>query len=76
MQLSWDGGATWTTPRTTAALGTGLATYTLGSASDDWGRSWGANDLTNGNFRVRVINVSNSTSRNFTLDWIAVRVHH
>jgi hypothetical protein len=26
------------------------------------------------NFRVRVIDVSSSTSRDFSLDWVAVRV--
>jgi hypothetical protein len=28
------------------------------------------------NFRVRITNVANSTSRDFTLDWIAVRVSY
>jgi hypothetical protein len=30
--------------------------------------------LSDPNFRVRVIDVSSSTSRDFSLDWIAVRV--
>jgi hypothetical protein len=75
VQLSWDGGATWTAARPTTTLGTSTTTFTLGSASDTWGRTWTASDLSNTRFRVRVINVSSSTSRDFFLDWIAVRPH-
>jgi hypothetical protein len=32
--------------------------------------------LSDANFGVRVIKVSSSTSRDFALDWVAVRVHH
>lgn len=76
VQLSWNGGSSWTSAKTTSTLSTSEATRTLGSATDTWGRSWTASNLTNTNFRVRVIAVSSSTSRDFSLDWVAVRVHH
>jgi YVTN family beta-propeller protein len=76
VQLSWDGGTTWTSAATTPTLGTSMATFTLGGATDPWGRSWTTGNFTNANFRVRVINVASSTSRDFTLDWVAVRVHY
>lgn len=76
VQLSWDGGATWTTAKTTATLTTGEATYTLGSAADTWGRAWNAADFLNGNFRVRIIPIASNTSRDFSLDWVAVRVSY
>jgi hypothetical protein len=75
VQLSWDGGRTWTAPKATGTLGTNLATFTLGGATDTWGRAWSAADLTNANFRLRVINVAGSTSRDFILDWVAVQPH-
>jgi hypothetical protein len=75
VQLSWNGGTSWTAAKSTARLGTALATFTLGSATDTWGRAWAVSDFTNANFRVRVINVASSTSRDFTLDWVAVRIH-
>ena len=75
VQLSWDGGSTWTAARATTTLGTNTSTFTLGSASDTWGRTWSAADLSTTRFRVRVINVSSSTSRDFFIDWIAVRAH-
>lgn len=75
VQLSWNGGTTWTAAKATGTLGTSLATFTLGGAADTWGRSWAAADLTNANFRLRVINVAGSTSRDFFLDWVAVRPH-
>jgi hypothetical protein len=75
VQLSWDGGSTWTSPDQTSNLGTSLQTYTLGGASDDWGHTWTATQLSNANFRVRVANVADSTSRTFFLDWVTVKVH-
>jgi hypothetical protein len=74
VQLSSNGGASWTAAKSTARLATSGATYMLGSATDTWGRSWTVGDLADAGFRVRVISVANSTSRDFSLDWIAVRV--
>ena len=76
VQLSWDGGTTWTTAKTTATLGTSMTTFTLGSATDTWGRTWSATNLANAGFRVRVINIAGSTSRDFFLDWVGVRPHY
>jgi hypothetical protein len=75
VQLSWDGGANWTATQQTGNLTTAEQTYTLGGSTNTWGRTWSAADLTNANFRVRVIDVSDSTSRDFTLDWVAVSVY-
>jgi len=74
VEVSWNNGATWTAVKTSAALSTTEASYILGSASDTWGRTWSASELTSANFRVRITNVSNSTSRDFFLDWAPVRV--
>ena len=73
VQLSWNGGATWTSP-SSASLSTTESTYTRGSTSALWGRTWTAADLGDANFRVRVISVAKSTSRDFSLDWVAARV--
>lgn len=75
VQLSWDGGTSWTTAKTTTTLTTGTTTYTLGGATDTWGRSWSDTDFSNANFRVRVINVASNTSRDFSLDYVGARVH-
>jgi type II secretory pathway pseudopilin PulG len=76
VQLSWDGGTTWTTAQTTSTLTTSNASYILGGASDTWGRTWSTTDLNNTNFRVRVINVASNTSRDFSLDWAGVKIHY
>jgi probable HAF family extracellular repeat protein len=76
VQVSWDGGTTWTSTKSTPTLRTSMGTFTLGSATDTWGRSWTTGNLSEANFRVRVINVSSSSSRDFSLDWVAVRVHY
>jgi hypothetical protein len=74
VQLSGDGGATWTTAQATATLTTSEQTYSLGGAVDSWGRVWTPSQLSDANFRVRVINVASYTSRDFSLDSVAVRV--
>jgi hypothetical protein len=76
VQLSWNGGTSWTTAKSTATLGTALQTFTLGSATDTWGRTWSVNDFTNANFRVRVIDVASSTSGTFSLDRVAAQVNY
>ena len=73
-QVSWDGGATWTATKTTPTLTTSEVTYTLGSTSDTWGRTWADTDFSNANFRLRITDVAASTARRFRLDRAAVQV--
>ena len=53
-----------------------MATHVLGGATNTWGRTWSAANLDNANFRLRVINISSSSSRDFSLDWVAVKVSY
>jgi phosphatidylserine/phosphatidylglycerophosphate/cardiolipin synthase-like enzyme len=76
VQLSWNGGASWTSAKSTTTLGTSEQTFILGSATDTWGHTWTASELSNANFRVRIINVASNTSRDFSLDWVAINVYH
>jgi WD40 repeat protein/fibronectin type 3 domain-containing protein len=80
VQLSWDGGTTWTAAQSTSTLTTTEATYVLGGAANLWNRTaWTAGNLSNANFRVRLINVasnSGANSRDFSLDWVAIRVSY
>ena len=73
-ELSWDGGTTWTAAKTTVDLTTSEQTYTLGSASDDWGRTWSSTEFSDANFRLRITNVADSIWRDFRLDWVSVQV--
>ena len=74
VELSPNGGTTWTTYRNTANLSKTDTVYTLGGTSDLWGRTWTAAELSDANFRVRITNVATNTSRDFSLDQIAVQV--
>lgn len=76
VQLSGDGGLTWTEPQTTTILGTTESSFVLGSPTDTWGQSWNPADLANGTLQVRIVNVATSISRDFSLDWVAVRVYY
>jgi polyhydroxybutyrate depolymerase len=73
--LSADGGGTWTGAKTDSVESTSDHTATLGSASDVWGSgSFNATSMGNGTFRVRVAANSDSSLRDFYLDWVPVRV--
>lgn len=74
IELSWNGGTTWTAAKTSTTFTTTEATYILGSGTDTWGRAWTTNELSN--FRVRITNVSSNNSRDFSLDWIPVRISY
>lgn len=74
VRISWDGGTTWTTAKQTTTLTTTEATYTLGSTSDLWGRTWALSNFSNANFRLRVIDVAGNVNRDFFLDYVAVNV--
>jgi hypothetical protein len=77
VELSWDGGTTWTAAQSTSALTATTTTYTLGSSSDTWGRTWTVpGDFSDANFRVRITNVGDDNTQRFQLDWVAVRVTH
>ena len=81
VQLSWDGGTTWSTAVATPNLGTSILNgdYTLGSntSTSAWGaHTWGRNDFSDTNFRVRLTaNKGCGTSgTTLDLDMLEVRV--
>lgn len=76
VQLSGDGGATWTTAKSTTTLTTNEASYILGGSSDSWGNNWDNTKLGNTPFRLRIVAVSSDLNRDFSLDWAAVRVYY
>jgi hypothetical protein len=71
VQLSWDGGASWTTAQYVPLSSAAETSYRL---SGLWGRTWTAGQLSTTNFMVRVIDVSNVTTRDFFLDYVGVTV--
>jgi hypothetical protein len=76
VELSWDGGATWTANQPITIESGDMTTYTVGGASDTWGRTWTAADLAGTSFRVRITDVATVTNRRFDLDWIGVEVDY
>jgi hypothetical protein len=73
-QLSWDGGATWTSIQSRAITAATQTTYILGTTTDTWGRSWSLDELSTTNFRLRIIDASTAAGRDFSLDYVAVSV--
>lgn len=75
-QPSWDGGTNWTAMQSTAVTGTALTTHTRGGGTNLWGRTWTYGQLSDTNFRVRLINVSDNNNRNFSLDGVEVQTSY
>jgi hypothetical protein len=78
VQLSWNGGTSWTTVSsayqdTTEPTSTAYS-IVLGGSANTWGRTWTPTELANGNFIVRVNAESGNAQRDYSLDWAAVRV--
>ena len=73
-QLSWDGGTSWTALQSLALTAMGETTYTFGGTADTWGRTWTTAQLGTAQFRVRLVNASTQTSKDFDLDFVAVSV--
>jgi hypothetical protein len=65
VELSWNGGTTWTAAKSTGTLATSEGSYILGGVTDTWGRTWSDTEFSNANFRVRPMSpaIHRATSR-------------
>jgi hypothetical protein len=76
-ELSWDGGANWTSIKTASNESTSISnSIILGAPGDTWGRTWTTSELSEANFVVRIKTNSSVSSRDFFLDWIPVTVNY
>ncbi len=79
MELSWDGGTTWTsTGNGTGDIPAGLDTVSaVGAPDDTWGRTWSISELSDANFRLRVmVDVSANNARDLNLDYLALQTYY
>jgi hypothetical protein len=81
VELSWDGGSTWTSEQCDSQETTSEHTVMLGSSTDTWGRTWAASELSDSNFRVRVSSLCSGSpsqcgARDYYLDWVAADVYY
>lgn len=73
VELSWNGGTSWTAAKVLTLTSTAETTYQFGGAADTWGRTWTAAELSNANFRVRFTDAT-SNNKTYRLDYVAVQV--
>jgi hypothetical protein len=79
VQLSWNGGATWTAQLDDTVQTTVEHTGILGGPTTNWGRVWSTADFANANFivHIRAQSAGNGhANRDFFLDWAPIRVHY
>jgi hypothetical protein len=84
IELSWNGGTSWTAFKADTVETTSEHSTVLGGANDFWGRaSWTATEVNNTNFRVRITSFCDGqligdidcSGDVWFLDWIPVRVY-
>lgn len=76
VELSWDGGTSWTAAKTTPNLSTTNALYTLGGATDTWGRTWSLAEVTGAGLRIRVTSKTSVAggTPTWSLDYVKIDV--
>jgi hypothetical protein len=76
VELSWDGGTTWTAAKSVTLSGAAVATYTLGAANDAWGHTWTTAQLSTTSFRVRLTDATSQANKTYRLDYLRVSVQY
>jgi hypothetical protein len=75
VDISVNGGSSWTALGQINLSGTSEQTYTLGNSTNVAGNGWNRDHFSDSNFRVRITNVSNSGSMDFRLDSVQAKTH-
>jgi hypothetical protein len=75
-QLSWDAGTTWTTIKSLPLTVASETSYVFGTTTDTWGHGWSLAQLNPTNFRLRIIDASTASARDFSLDYVAISVSY
>ncbi len=74
VELSGDGGSTWTAAKVLTLTSAAETTYLYGGAADTWGKVWAAGEFSNANFRVRFTDATNQPNKDYLLDHVSVNV--
>lgn len=76
VELSWDGGTSWSTAKKTPQYVSSDGTYRIGGDPDGWGHTFTPSELSNANFKVRVSSPDDSDNDTWSLDHVAVQVFY
>lgn len=74
VELSWNGGTSWTAAKSFDMATSTITSYNLGAANDTWGRTWTGANFSNANFRVRITDASSQPNKTYLLEYLAVEV--
>ncbi len=76
VELSWDGGTTWTVPHYVTMAESSVTSYALGGPAVTWGHAWAVAELDPAAFVIRVTDVTNHPRKDFHLDAAQVEVSY
>jgi uncharacterized repeat protein (TIGR02543 family) len=78
VSLSWDGGTSWTGSKNCGLVTSAPAMYTCNVGDPLWSRTWAPSELSNSNFRVKVVAhvIETGSGASIDLDWVPVTVTH
>jgi len=75
VELSWNGGGSWTPAQRIQLPNATFRTYTFGGATSLWGHAWSVGELTATALRVRVTNATSHPTKTYNLDYLAAQVY-
>jgi len=73
IELSWNGGANYTSANNTGTLTATDAVYVLGGPADDWGHTWTPTETDDGNLEIRLTSLNDTT---VSIDAMQIKVYH
>lgn len=77
VSLSWDGGSTYTNPKSVAdATMVGSQTNTAESAIDDWDHTWKSSELSNINFRLKLSVIVEFLDDIIEIDYVSIQIFY
>jgi len=81
VELSWDGGTSWTAAKTDSTETITEHIAVLGGTADSWAHTWTLAQLSDANFRLRIESgcsgqPAGCNTRDYFLDWVPVKAHY
>ena len=67
---------TWTAAKALTLTSATQTTYSFGSASDAWGRTWSVGEFGDPLFRVRLTDATTQPNKDYRLDSLTVQVSY
>jgi hypothetical protein len=74
VELSWDGGTSWSSQLSTMEFDTVDNSFKVGATLTSWGHTFTTAELSDTNFRVRITPVNSTSTNDMSIDYVGVKI--